>query len=145
MAALAEQLLKKQDAAFETSYKAFAEQIKSDSTLLGMAFAESNVLADVILGYSKELLFDSTMKSYITNLTVCEPNEEINIQPEDYVANCDDYFLEKLANNTPKRVGEGLYFMDYYTLDPNYLGKIKIGGNAAAGRTYMANFTYICA
>ena len=126
MAALAEQLLKKQDAAFETSYKAFAEQIKSDSTLLGMAFSESNVLADVILGYSKELLFDSTMKSYITNLTVCEPNEEINIQPEDYVANCDDYFLEKLANNTPKRVGDGLYFMDYYTLDPNYLGKIKI-------------------
>ena len=126
MAALAEQLLKKQDIAFETSYKAFAEQIKSDSTLLGMAFAESNVLADVILGYSKELLFDSTMKSYITNLTVCEPNEEINIQPEDYVVNCDDYFLEKLANNTPKRVGDGLYFMDYYTLDPNYLGKIKI-------------------
>ena len=126
MAVLAEQLLKKQDTAFETSYKAFAEQIKSDSTLQSMAFAESNILADVILGYSKELLFDSTMKSYITNLTVCEPNEEINIQPEDYVTNCEDYFLEKLANNNPKRVGDGLYFMDYYTLDPNYLGKIKI-------------------
>ena len=126
MAALAEELLKKQDTAFETSYKAFAEQIKSDSTLQSMIFAESNILADVILGYSKELLFDSTMQAYITSLTVCEPNEEINIQPKDYVVNCDDYFLEKLANNNPKRVGDGLYFMDYYTLDPNYLGKIKI-------------------
>ena len=126
MAELAERLLKKHDTAFEASYKAFAEQIKSDTLLQDMIFAESNILADVILGYSKELVFDSTMRSYITNLTVCAPNEEINIQPEDYVTNCDDYFLEKLATNNPKRVGDGLYFIDYYTLDPNYLGQIKV-------------------
>ena len=126
MEVLAEKLLKKHDTAFEASYKVFAEQIKSDTTLQDMIFAESNILADVILGYSKELVFDSTMRSYITNLTVCAPNEEINIQPEDYVTNCDDYFLEKLATNNPKRVGDGLYFIDYYTLDPNYLGQIKV-------------------
>ena len=122
----AQNLLEKRDENFESSYAQFAEQIKADTNIREMLFAESNVLADVILGYSKELLYDETMQTYITTLTLCAPEDEITIQPEGYVSNCDDYFLEKLVNNKQKRVGDGLYFMDYYTLDPNYLGKIKI-------------------
>ena len=122
----AQNLLEKRDEAFESSYARFSEQIKADTNIREMLFAESNVLAEVILGYSKDLLYDETMQAYITTLTLCAPEEEITIQPEGYDTNCDDYFLEKLANNKQKRVGDGLYFMDYYTLDPNYLGKIKI-------------------
>ncbi len=122
----AQNFMEKRDNSFETSYATIAEQMKSDTNIREMLFAESNVLADVILGYSQELLFDETMRSYITSLTLCAPGEEIIIQPEGYSTDCDDYFLEKLANNKQKRVGDGLYFMDYYTLDPNYLGKIRI-------------------
>jgi signal transduction histidine kinase len=122
----AQNLMEKRDESFETSYAHFAEQLKGDTNIREMVFAESNVLSEVILGYSKDLLFDEKMQSYISSLTLCAPEEEISIQPEGYVTNCDDYFLEKLANNKQKRVGDGLYFMDYYTLDPNYLGKIKI-------------------
>jgi len=118
--------MEKRDESFETSYAQFAEQLKADTNIREMVFAESNVLSEVILGYSKDLLYDENMQSYITTLTLCAPDEEISVQPEGYVTNCDDYFLEKLANNKQKRVGDGLYFMDYYTLDPNYLGKIKI-------------------
>lgn len=125
----AQNLMEKRDEPFETSYAQFAEQLKADTNIREMVFAESNVLSEVILGYSKDLLFDENMQNYITTLTLCAPEEEISIQPEGYVTNCDDYFLEKLANNKQKRVGEGLYFMDYYTLDPNYLGKIKIVSN----------------
>ena len=122
----AEKLLEKRDEAFENNYEQFAQQLKSDTIVREILFAESNVLADVVLGYSKELLFDETMQTYLTSLTICAPGEEINIQPEGYVADCETYFLEKIANNKQKRVGDGLYFMDYYTLDPNYLGKIVI-------------------
>ena len=122
----AENLLKKRDEAFEASYGTFTERITADTNFRQMLFAESNVLADVILGYSKELLFDDKMKEYNTSLTVCAPNEEITIQPEGYVTDCDNYFLEKLANNKQRRIGLGLYFIDYYTLDPNYLGKINM-------------------
>ena len=121
----AESLLKKRDEAFETSYAAFLTKMANDSIFNEMLFSESNVLSDVILGYSKELLFDETMQDYSAALTLCAPEEEITIQPEGYVTNCDNYFLEKLANNKQKRVGDGLYFIDYYTLDPNYLGKYK--------------------
>ena len=126
MVETAENLLNKRDTSFEESYVVFAETIASDTNLREMLFAESNVLADVVLGYSKELLFDETMKAYTASLTLCDPDEEITIQPEGYVTDCDDYFFEKLANNSQKRVGENLYFIDYYTLDPNYLGKLDI-------------------
>lgn len=126
MKALAETLFEKRDVNFETSFSAFSEQLKSDTALRDMVFAESNVLADVILGYSKALLFDETLKSYSSALTVCDPDEEITIQPEGYVTDCDGYFLEKLANNDKQRIGENLYLIDYNTLDPNYLAKIKV-------------------
>jgi len=126
MSTLAQHLVEKRDKAFEESFEQFAHELKSDTTIREMLFAESNVLSDVILGYSKELLFSKTMKDYEVTLTICSPDEEIAVQPDNYVTNCDDYFLDKLANNKQNRVGEGLYFIDYYTLDPNYLGKIKI-------------------
>ena len=122
----AQNLLEKRDEAFEKSYTLFAEQMKADTNIREMVFAESNVLDEVILGYSKNLLYDENMQNYVTKLTLCAPNEEISIQPEGYITDCDDYFLDKLANNKQKRVGDGLYIMDYYTLDPNYLGRIKI-------------------
>ena len=43
-----------------------------------------------------------------------------------FVTVCDSYFSDKLANNKNERVGDNLYFMDYYTLDPNYLARIDI-------------------
>jgi signal transduction histidine kinase len=126
MEEMVEVLLDKRDEKFEAAYTTFAEAVVADTNLQEMLFAESNILADVILGYSKELLFDETMKAYTASLTVCEPGEEITIQPEGYISDCEEYFLEKLANNSQKRVGEDLYFIDYYTLDPNYLGKLQI-------------------
>lgn len=126
MIAAAEKLMQKQDVDFEDSYFSFKQKVESDSVLREMVFSESNVLSDVVLGYSKELLFDDKMKAYSVSLTVCEPNEEITIQPEGYTVNCDNYFLDILANNETKRVGDNLYFLDYFTLDPNYLAKIKL-------------------
>lgn len=141
MQALAENLSEKRDTRFEKSFAGFSELVKDDTAFREMVFAESNVLAEVVLGYSKELLFDETMNQYNTALTLCEPNEEITIQPEGYVTDCEVYFLDKLTQNEQKRVGEGLYFIDYYTLDPNYLGKIKIySADSSAYKTLYLEF-----
>ena len=119
-------LMMKRDVSFELSYARFAQQMQADTALKEMLFAESNVLADVILGYSKDLLFDEYMLPYSATLTLCAPGEEITIQPEGFVTECDSYFREKLANNKHETVDENLYLMDYFTLDPNYLGKIDV-------------------
>ncbi len=123
---LAERLSDKRDNRFEKSYTGFVELVKTDSDFHELVFAESNVLAEVVLDYSKELLFDENMKAYDVTLTLCDPGEEISVQPEGYIMDCEDLFLEKIANNKHARVGDGLYFMDYYTLDPNYIGKIPV-------------------
>ena len=122
----ANRLIEKRDAKFEESYLNIEKSIQNDSTLREMIFAESNVLADVVLGYTQQLVFDDNMKSYTASLTICSPEEEITIQPEDYVEDCKSYFEGKLTENPNERVGENLYFIDYYTLDPNYLGIINI-------------------
>lgn len=133
----AENLLKKRDEEFEKSFAVFTQQVKADTTLREMLFSESNVLADLILGYTQELLFDETMRSYSTTFTLCAPNEEITIQPEGFVTKCDTFFHEKLANNKNERVGENLYFMDYYTLDPNYLARIDIAKDSLRKALYF--------
>jgi signal transduction histidine kinase len=122
----AQNLMEKRDMEFEGSYARFAQQLKADTVLRDMLFADTNVFADVILGYSKDLLFDETMKTYSTTLTLCAPGAEITVQPEGFVTECDSYFRDKLANNKNERVGDNLHFMDYYTLDPNYLARIDI-------------------
>ena len=123
---MAENLSQKRDIRFELSFAGFAELVKTDTDLRDMVFGESNVLADVVLDYSKGLLFDDNMNAYLVTLTICAPEEEITVQPEGYIADCEEYFVEKLDNHKQNKVGEGLYFMDYYTLDPNYVGKIEV-------------------
>ena len=119
-------LMMKRDVFFENSYARFAQQMQVDTTLKDMLFADSSVLADVILGYSKDLYFDEYMSPYSTTLTLCSPGEEITIQPDGFVTECDSYFREKLANNNHEKVDVNLFLMDYFTLDPNYLGRIDI-------------------
>ena len=126
MVNMAESLMEKRDISFEESYLQFEAFMKADTSLREMVFDQSNVLNDVILGYCKEFLFDENMKAYITTVTVCEPDEEITIQPDGYVTECETYFNEKINNEKQTRVGRNLYVMDYYTLDPSYLAKIRM-------------------
>lgn len=126
MVAIANKLNVKRDLQFEQSYSLFAKQIIADTNLQEMIFVESNVLNELILGYCKELLFDEYMNEYMVTLTMCEPNEEINIEPEGYVIDCEDFFRSKLPENKQGKVGENFFLMDYNTLDPSYLGKIYL-------------------
>lgn len=111
---MAENLAQKRDTSFESSYFNFVEMVSTDTSFCTMAFGESNVLADVLLDYCKELLFDENMNAYTVTLTLCAQDD------------CDNYFVEKLENNKSVQVGEGLCFVDYYTLDPNYLSKMEV-------------------
>ena len=137
---MAETLVQKRDTCFETSFVAFSELVQGDSDFIQMVLGESNVLADVVLDYSKELLFDDRMNDYTVTLTICDPGAEIAIQPGDYLTDCDAYFRDKLDNNKHLLVEDGLYFMDYYTLDPNYIGKIVVTSDTLLRKTLFYEF-----
>lgn len=126
MVETAARLSVKRDVNFENSFLACQQKLQNDSDLREMIFDESNVLADVVLGYTKNLLFDDNMKSYTTSLTLCSQGEEIMIQPEECGVDCGQYFADILSNSRSEKIDEGLYFIDDYTLDPNYLGKVEV-------------------
>ena len=119
-------LIDKRDTDFETSFIQCIPILQNDSTLREMVFAESNVLTDLVMGYTKELLFDDHLKAYVPTLTLCSPGEEITVQPEDVVVDCKSHFENIIATNRNEKIDDCLYFLDYYTLDPNYLGKVEI-------------------
>ena len=122
----AHRLVQKRDANFEQSFFDCQRNLQNDSTLREMIFGESNVLADVVLGYTRGLFFDENMKSYVSSLTLCSDGDEMAIQPEGCSVDCGTYFADILANNSHEKVGDNLYFIDYYSLDPSYLGKVVV-------------------
>ena len=133
---MAESLMQKRDTSFEVSYARFVELAHTDKDFRNIVFGESNVLADLVLDYSKELLFDDKMNTYSVTLTLCTPGDSIPVQPG-LIVGCEEYFIDKIGNNKQIQVGDGLYFMDYYTLDPNYLGKIVVDSGDTLGQKFL--------
>ncbi len=118
-------LFDERDIDFESSFHEFSRSVSSDTMLLKMVFSDNNMVDDVVSGYAENLLFDSVMKAYNMSMTVCVPGQEILVDGTGAVG-CDDYFNDVLAHNNASMISEDLYFVDYATLDPNYLGIITL-------------------
>lgn len=126
MKAAATRLIDETDPDFEASYLDFAQAIAQDTALQEMVFSASNILDEVILGYAENLLFDSVMSKYNVALKVCAPGDEMMIEPDNFVTECGGFFQNIIATNNGRAVSDGLYSIDYNTLDPSYLGIVKI-------------------
>ena len=127
---------------FEDDYYIFYHAVQHDSLLRAMVFEESNVLAEVVLGYTRDLLFPKSMKEYNVMLTICAPGDELTIHGENEVCDCEDYFLEKLDVKKKNIIGNGLFYLDNNTLEPNYFAKIKIfSADSTRLKTMYFDFT----
>lgn len=113
------------DPSFENSYRGFVDAARNDTVFHAMILSE-DVMDVVVKDYMRNFLFDSVMNRYNVSVTLCNPGLELVLQPYDFVENCDQYFLSKVTENDGALLGNGLYFVDYNTLDPNYLGAISI-------------------
>ncbi len=119
-------VLVENDTAFISSFDAFSKAVDNDSVLREMIFSGSNILDEIVLGYSQNLLFDSIMRDYDVSLTICSPGSELEVQPDGFVTDCRGYFQNIIASNNGEAVSERLYSIDYNTLDPSYLGIIDV-------------------
>lgn len=142
MKTAAANLFDETDAEFERSYLVFAQSIHADSVLREMVFSSSNILDEVILGYSESLLFDSVMSGYNVALKVCAPGDEMVIEPDGFVTECDTFFRNVIATNNGRAVSKDLYSIDYNTLDPSYLGMITMySGDSTLFKTLYFEFS----
>ena len=102
-----ESLSQERDTVFEQSYRHFFQESHADTTFQAMMQSD-DVMAEVLLDYMRNFLLDSVMNSYNVALTLTWPDQKLEVQPY-------------ITANHGIDLGEGLYYIDENTLDPNYL------------------------
>ena len=120
----AQDLSLERDLDFEQSYLSFLEETQRDTTFNAMILSE-DVMEEVVVDYMRSFLLDSVMNQYYVAVTLCSSNQELVVQPYDFVTDCNEFFQEKIKSNAGVDLGEGLYYVDDNTLDPNYLSVLN--------------------
>ena len=137
----AQDLSLERDLAFEQSYPCFLVESQNDTTFNAMIQAD-DVMEEVVEDYMRNFLLDSVMNQYYLAVTLCSSNQELVVQPYDFVTNCHEYFQEKINTNHGVDLGQGLYYIDENTLDPNYLSVLTpIVTDTAKPRTLYLEFS----
>lgn len=138
---LAMDLADERDPEFEESYRRFLATAPYDTTFFTTLLSE-DVMEAVAEDYMRNFLFDSVMNQYNVFATLCSPGMELVVQPFDEVAECGAYFLSKVNDNHGVDLNDGLYFLDYNSLDPSYLSTFNfLVGDSISKRTVYLEFT----
>lgn len=122
---LAIDLANERDYEFEQSYYQFLSAAEEDTTFFTTVLS-NDIMDEVAKDYMRSFLFDSVMNQYEVSLTLCTPGLELEVQPEDLVTDCKNYFYDKIDKYRGQDLGYGLCFLDYNSLDPSYLSMINI-------------------
>ena len=122
---LAEELSQERDQRFEQSYHQFLVDVQQDTTFNAMAFSD-NIMEEVLVDYMRNFLLDSVMNQYNLASAICSSDQELFVQPYDIVTDCNAYFNDKIEENHGVSLGDGLYYVDYNSLDPNYMAIFTI-------------------
>jgi len=140
--ALARELSQERDSKFEQSYHKFLVDIQHDSTFNAMAFSP-DVMEEVLVDYMQNFLLDSVMGRYNVASAICWQDQELYVRPYAIVTDCNEYFVEKIMANHGVNLGDGLYYVDYNTLDPNYMAVFTIASDddTLSQRTLYLEFT----
>lgn len=137
---VAQDLSQERDTLFEQSYQHFLEEIQTDSIFNHMIFSD-DMMEDVMQDYMHTFLFDSVMSKYNVSVTICIPEQELVVQPYNYVTDCQGYFLEKIKTNHGVSLADSLCWMDDNTLDPGYLSTLILSSGDTLVGTVFLEFT----
>ena len=125
---LAQELSQERDEQFEQSYQKFLIDIQHDTTFNAMAFSH-DIMEEVLTDYMENFLLDSVMSQYNLASAICYQDQELFVQPYDMVTDCNEYFIDKIKENHGISLGDGLYYVDYNSLDPNYMAIFTIASD----------------
>ena len=133
----ARELSQERDTLFEQSYQHFLDEIQIDTTFNHMIFSD-DMMEDVMQDYMHTFLFDSGMIKYNVSVTLCIPNQELVVQPYDFVTDCQSYFQEKIKLNHGVSLGDSLWWLDDNTLDPGYQSTLTLSsGDTLVGTVFL--------
>ena len=137
---MARELSQEHDTLFEQSYQGFLDGIQTDTIFNYMIFSD-DMMEDVMQDYMHNFLFDSVMKKYNVSVVLCIPNQEIVVQPYDFVTDCQGYFQEKIRTNHGVSIADSLWLLDDNTLDPCYLSMLTLNSSDTLVGTVFLEFS----
>ncbi len=78
--------------------------------------------SDSIASYITDKYFTNYWDKYNFLITICDDTRSLDIQPDDYVINCYEYFDKIVNDYGMPAMSDGFYYMDYDMTNDNYIG-----------------------
>lgn len=131
---VAQKLSLQRDPVAEYLFGKITEETKKDTTLRNILF-NNNLIEelrnDKVITHLNQNYFSNYWENYDLLITICDSSKLLEIQPENYLENCFDFFRETINENGRTTESENLYYLDFNITSDNYLGIIdfNLDGN----------------
>ncbi|MCD4683197.1 MAG: HAMP domain-containing histidine kinase [Bacteroidales bacterium] len=141
---IAQKLALQRDPVAEYLFEKITQEIEQDSALQNLLYEYSSINdadPERIISHINRNYFSNYWKNYDLLITICDSSKLLDIQPEDYLINCFDYFKSTIDENGIATESENLYYLDYDFTSDNYLGIIDLKINEAPLKIIIEFFT----
>lgn len=168
----ANMLTQKQDPYLQYLLKSQSGEILKDTSIIKTIMSGEEDKEYRITQYLNKKYFHGMLSSYSRQVTLCEPGQQLEIQPDNQVVGCDVFFKQlqgrivdssanfelSLVNNTsesiyyiarfhyPDRVGGkdgvNLYIEFYTNIIPKGLGYPELLRDASAGELHLSGYSF---
>jgi len=103
------------------------KQIKSDPKLKKLC---QNPIANEIkiIDYLQNKYLIGYWEQFNLQITLCDENDKLNVEPDNQIRNCHEFFEEMLLKNGEIIAGSNFYNLNEYDGMVSYLGQIDING-----------------
>jgi two-component system nitrogen regulation sensor histidine kinase NtrY len=119
------------DKVAEYQFTSLQRSIMSDSALLNdlVPALMDPALEDQVTDYIVQTYFKDYRPSYNIQVTLCNKGRNLQIQPDNIIVGCHDYFDHLITMYGEKTDSPNLYYLNEGSNDINYLGVITLGRN----------------
>ncbi len=168
----ANMLTQKQDPYLQYLLKSQSKEILNDTNIIKIIMSEKEGKEHRITHYLNKKYFHGMLSSYSRQVTLCEPGQQLEIQPDNKVVGCNAFFKQlqgkivdtstnfklSLVNNTSESIyylaqfhypdlvrgkgGVNLYIEFYTNIIPKGLGYPELLQAAGAGELHLSGYSF---
>ncbi|MCK9616500.1 MAG: ATP-binding protein [Lentimicrobiaceae bacterium] len=136
---IAEKICYQRDRYAEYLFDKTIEEIEKDDILYNIVSKNQNNQngESTICNYINSKYLNGLLAKYNFNITICDSNKLLSIQPDNVVLGCNTYFNKIINENGEKTLNEKIYFINNGTDEVNYLSVIPINGKKKSITLYI--------
>ncbi|MCD4737507.1 MAG: HAMP domain-containing histidine kinase, partial [Bacteroidales bacterium] len=118
-------------------------KIQNDSVLRQMLLYVSKNYENEpeITQYLKRNYFSGYWTKFDVLITICDTDRMLDIQPENYIVYCNEYFDAIIDSSGISTLSENLYYLDFDFGADNYIGRFEFGEGASHVSVFIELFS----